>query len=634
MLQIPYDYENEQYYGPEAELLYEELERSAYDEEKDLVQKRYEKVKEIKSMCRFCFTGGKDTPCVPTNKLYSCSVDPVEMMVLIGINQEYIEPFNDIVCENCFDRFVDFCNYRKRCQLAQKEIIQFMQDMDEKIANVQKAKQYQEPPTNWFKIEVQEQEQDVSFQDFFESDKEEERDDAREHFDDSFPKDDISFGCEPVQDEQPTEFGHFPEVSIKMEPTDVDSEPEEATIKEKKRKRSSSGAQAEATSSKKRKTEKKRNTSNIPTSLPAGQEKPNTSKIESSFKKKHKKDFGAPKILTSLPIKQEPQNVIEPGFEYFKKTPVNRRTMTYECFFCQKKFIGEVTFKAHICEVTRKKCEVDGCDLYFSKQGGYNYHIQRKHGLPKTSRHSCPVCRTNFQMSAMQFDEHCRKCTEENQYKEQPIRCDKCKKVFQTLQLYTAHTIFHAQEDIKKVNPTGEDKTGRSTVNHMCDLCGRTFKNNFWLKRHQDDVHLLDFDGNMFFCDLCPIAKPTKRLLYNHMRTTHIIKWHACEICAKVLKNREAWRKHLLVHGDRNHFCSHCPDREGFVSKAALKKHVIRHHGGAEPVRKFICNVPNCGAAFSRDDQLTRHRVAIHQIYSNYDENTTKYYVEAKNDTF
>lgn len=109
----------------------------------------------------------------------------------------------------------------------------------------------------------------------------------------------------------------------------------------------------------------------------------------------------------------------------------------------------------------------------------------------------------------------------------------------------------------------------------MCDICGKIFKDHAKLKRHRDDVHYVEFDGNMFQCDLCPVAKFTKRLLYTHMKSSHIIKEHPCEICGKVFKNRELWRKHQLIHNGakRNNLCHLCPHQPGFVTTSALKKH-------------------------------------------------------------
>lgn len=444
---MQYDPTNQQYVGYEAEELLQEIEQSAFDEENELLQKRYDKIKEIKTMCRFCFSSGHKTPCVAINKLSSYSVDPAEMMIIIGIDQEYSEPFNEIICANCFDRFVDFSNYRKRCQNAQKDLIQYMQDLDQKIAEIQKQQRYHKnPSTNWMKVEIQDQDTSVYTDEFYNTNVERDvGDDHVEEFDETGTQDDISYESEYLEDieteerlDDETDHIDVYEITIKNEP--FDSEHESVTRKKRK-----------------------------------------------STKLSSEKTLNSKKVGTALPVKQEDQVLVVPGFDNYKNKPFGSKKKIYECFFCRQKFIGKTVYKSHKCEVKRFKCEVEGCDLYFVNQGGYNIHIQRKHALPKTSRHSCPICRTNFQMSAAQFDEHCKKCQEENQYKEHPIRCDKCKKVFKTLQSFTAHAMFHDEESLKKLNEPSE-VTRKSTNNkpsldqpHMCDLCGRVFKVN-----HQD----------------------------------------------------------------------------------------------------------------------------------------------------
>ncbi|KAL7021267.1 hypothetical protein ACKWTF_011813 [Chironomus riparius] len=619
---VQYDPNIMQYVGYEAEMMLQEIERDAFDEEKELLKKRYEKVKLIKNLCRFCFSNEKDVKCVAMSKLQTYSIDIAEMISILGIDQEYSEAFNDIVCANCFDRLIEFSNYRKRCQTAQKDLILSMQDLDRKILEAQQLQRYQRnPSSNWLKVELQDDDQmDYNFYDA-DTDKEEEEEthdttddfiDTTEHYleeDTDDEKTQEYFEEVDVNEDSQKESQRLNlfEITIKNEPHDSD---EHAHVENKPR---------VSTRKRKQVEEKKEEAS------------PSTSKKKKTINKKEQK-------MVKKEIPKTPNQVISPsvvkGIDNFKNKPFGSRKKIHECFFCREKFVGKKTYKTHNCPNKRIKCEVEGCDLYFVNQGGYNIHIQRKHALPKVSRHLCPVCRTNYQMSAAQYDEHCKRCLEANEYREQPIKCDKCKKIFGTLQSYTAHIQFHDDESLKKASELlvqGSDgKARKAEIFHMCDLCGRVFRDSYGLRRHQSDVHYLDFTGEMFYCDLCPIAKPTKRLLYNHMKSTHIIRWHSCEICGKVFKNRELWRKHQLVHGDfkKNNLCDYCPHRPGFVTNTALRKHLAKHHGGAEPVRKFVCDIPHCGAAYSRDDQLTRHRVNVHQIYhNNYNESIIQHYV-------
>lgn len=573
-----------QYVGYQAEMMLQEIERDAFDEEKELLKKRYEKVKMIKNLCRFCFSNEKDVKCIAMSKLQSYSIDIAEMISILGIDQEYIEAFNDIICANCFDRLLEFSNYRKRCQTAQKDLILSMQDLDRKIVETQQLQRYQRnPSTNWLKVEIQDEDQiDYNFYDA-DTDKDDEEEDITHDNTDDFV-DTTEHYLEDTDDEKTQEYFteevdinddsqkesqslNLFEITIKNEPHDSD----EHQIEQKPR------VSTRVSAYKRKLVEEKK-------------EEPSTSKKKKSPNKKELK------AIKKIEVEKKPP-VVKVGFPpenpIINNKPFGSRKKIHECFFCREKFVGKKTYKTHNCPNKRIKCEVEGCELYFVNQGGYNIHIQRKHGLPKISRHLCPVCRTNYQMSASQYDDHCKRCLEENEYREQPIKCDKCRKIFGTLQSYTAHIQFHDDESLKKASDLlieVDGKMRKAEVCHMCDLCGRVFRDSYGLKRHQSDVHFLDFTGEMFYCDLCPIAKPTKRLLYNHMKSTHIIRWHSCEICGKVFKNRELWRKHQLVHGDfkKNNLCDYCPHRPGFVTNTALRKHLAKHHGGKKLLKLYL----------------------------------------------
>lgn len=248
--------------------------------------------------------------------------------------------------------------------------------------------------------------------------------------------------------------------------------------------------------------------------------------------------------------------------------------------------------------------------------------------MEKITRYFCNVCNVNFQCNIAKFEEHCRKCLNENQFKEQKIECGICKQTFNSLQAFTAHKIFHGSDDSNLVlmmqpkrGPAADEKNkNKKRVNIVkvkeviCDICGKLFGNPNKLRRHHVDVHFVDFNGELYCCDLCPVAKPTRRLIYTHMKSTHMIKKHSCEVCGKEFKNRELWRKHSLIHDEskRSNFCLLCPHQPGFVTKSNLKKHHWKHHGGEQPARPFLCDL--CDAAYSLEHLVVRHKMKVHNF--------------------
>lgn len=134
-----------QHSGQEGANLY----TATAEKEKKLLRERYQKVKELKSLCRFCFES-QDDKFVSISKLEAYSIDPDEILNLIGIGSQHNEVFSEIVCEQCFQQIVSIDGYRKRCYKAQEEVITELQELDQKLQNICSYKITEFP---WFKFE-------------------------------------------------------------------------------------------------------------------------------------------------------------------------------------------------------------------------------------------------------------------------------------------------------------------------------------------------------------------------------------------------------------------------------------------------------------------------------------------------
>lgn len=151
---VDYDSNSCQYIGQESVNLLGGT--ASAQEEKNLVRDRRDKLMELKTLCRFCFES-QDDKFVAISKLEAYSIEPDEMLTLIGIGPQYNDVFSEIVCEQCFQQIVTIDGYRKRCRKAQDEIVNEMQNLDNRLQAIRSIKVEELP---WFNLTVDDTELD------------------------------------------------------------------------------------------------------------------------------------------------------------------------------------------------------------------------------------------------------------------------------------------------------------------------------------------------------------------------------------------------------------------------------------------------------------------------------------------
>lgn len=76
-------------------------------------------------------------------------------------------------------------------------------------------------------------------------------------------------------------------------------------------------------------------------------------------------------------------------------------------------------------------------------------------------------------------------------------------------------------------------------------------------------------------------------------------------------KSQALLQKHMMYHDEtkRIHFCPLCPDRPGYFTGVALRRHQKSHHIG---LKEYQCDSACCDASFTTSNLLKQHIIQEH----------------------
>lgn len=148
-------------------------------------------------------------------------------------------------------------------------------------------------------------------------------------------------------------------------------------------------------------------------------------------------------------------------------------------------------------------------------------------------------------------------------------------------------------------NETYKQKHEQNCFNHLCNYCGKYFKNATNLS-----VHIMSHEKvRPFACSLCDKAFLIKRSLLDHMNKHAGVKPYRCpyENCNKTFALSTGVRQHInCMHLEKKFVCHYCQHQ--CSTKFHLDCH-IRTHNGEKP---FKCNV--CSAYFRLPSTFKKHQ--------------------------
>nr|XP_013118552.1 unnamed protein product [Stomoxys calcitrans] len=176
------------------------------------------------------------------------------------------------------------------------------------------------------------------------------------------------------------------------------------------------------------------------------------------------------------------------------------------------------------------------------------------------------------------------------------FKCNECNKSFTTTCGLRSHNLnYHAPD---------EERT------YVCDLCPKKFARRNLLEMHKPSH--IPKDQWQFFCTKCPSPKAfaSVYLLNVHTSMQHKRAKHVCHVCAKEIRDKYSFEKHVRLHFEASGPRVPCPypDCDSWLKdEDNLKQHLKRHNPEG-----VIYKCPECDKVVKNRRALTNHKRYSH----------------------
>ena len=258
------------------------------------------------------------------------------------------------------------------------------------------------------------------------------------------------------------------------------------------------------------------------------------------------------------------------------------------------------------------------CGKHFENKAKYKLHLYN-HG----TKIACKVCGKAYVKNTLRI--HMRDAHKQNisfrperKYDEVPkgledeeVPCFECGKLVRRKHMKSHRVAQHENKKCPKcsinIKVTEFDQHHCNPVAMVCNICGKSFKNEVRLNRHVSAIHdKNDKDPNLgkYYCDICGRTLKTETHLKLHKYNVH--ENETCPHCGYTGR-----RNQVKYHIEQNHMerkikCSDC-DKE-FISKKKLEQHTMNVHIKAYP---YHCRY-DCGMKYNDPSNRNCHERKKH----------------------
>ncbi|XP_004522659.2 transcription factor grauzone [Ceratitis capitata] len=176
------------------------------------------------------------------------------------------------------------------------------------------------------------------------------------------------------------------------------------------------------------------------------------------------------------------------------------------------------------------------------------------------------------------------------------FKCKECQKVFAEQSTLSRHMItVHTPEE---------------ELNFCCDQCPKKFSRQEKLEIHRNSH--VPMEERAFACDQCPNSRfATNELLKVHICARHRRAPNVCHVCAKEIRDKASFEKHVRAHFEDGAPKAKCPIENcnlWLKDEDYLRRHIRRAHTNQE--KAVTCEI--CGGVYKNKYSLTVHKGRVH----------------------
>ena len=303
-----------------------------------------------------------------------------------------------------------------------------------------------------------------------------------------------------------------------------------------------------------------------------------------------------PKQVDKPEVKVKPEEVIKQEFLMETEDKLNESEQ-FECLVCFEIFphvtlLGKHLKLKHLTQDGVFKC--DHCTKQFSSASRqkFFYHLTKEHGIGKFTI-KCDKCDNEIFETSAKLRNH-----NEVYHPTKPRHvCDKCGKDFRDKQQLKNH-LKRVHEDFVITN---QDKVKE------CDTCHKEFTSAFDLNDHLKSClpKLNDFK-----CKFCNSSWVSHLSLELHLIEEHNVLKFCCQVCGLAFKQKSDIKPHFeRIHEKLSkHLCHKCD--KSFYHRKELSRHLFIWHNEGSIKRDYKCDI--CGNVYAHMKNLKEHKIRAH----------------------